>query len=122
MARVLLVDDDRSGLEIRRMIFEHAGHEVTTASSAEEAIAVSAAAVSPIACSGIDAVILDLWLPELDDGLALIRSLRERMPGAKLIVLSGRPEDLEGHAERSMVDELLMKPAHSAQLLELIAG
>lgn len=110
MARVLLVDDDRAGLEIRRMIFEQAGHEAVTASSASEALAAPAP----------DAVILDLQLPELKDGLALIRELRAKVPGAKIIVLSGWPKDLIGRPEREMVDEVLLKPAHPSRLLSLI--
>ena len=107
MARVLLVDDDRTGLEFRRLIFEQAGHEVAAAASPEEALAAPAA----------DAVILDLYLPQLEDGLALIRELRRAAPRARIIVLSGRVEDLNGRPERTMVDEVLMKPAPSARLL-----
>ena len=110
MARVLLVDDDRTGLEIRRLIFEQAGHVVVTATSPQEALAAPAP----------DAVILDLHLPELEDGLALIRDLRSAMPGARIIVLSGRVEDLNRRPERAMVDTALMKPAPSARLLESI--
>lgn len=110
MARVLLVDDDRAGLEFRRLIFEQAGHEVATATSPQEALAEPAP----------DAVILDLYLPELGDGLALIRDLRAAAPRARIIVLSGRVEDLSGHPERELVDRIFLKPAPSAKLLESI--
>ena len=34
MARILVVEDDTSQLEIRKQILEHAGHEVITAQDA----------------------------------------------------------------------------------------
>ena len=41
MARVLLVDDDRAGLAIRKLVLERSGHQVTIASDAEEAHALA---------------------------------------------------------------------------------
>ncbi len=38
MARILVVEDDTSQLEIRKQILEHAGHEVVTAQDASEAL------------------------------------------------------------------------------------
>ena len=38
MARILVVEDDASQLEIRKQILEHAGHEVVTAQDASEAL------------------------------------------------------------------------------------
>ena len=108
MARVLLVDDDRAGLEIRRLIFEQAGHEVAIAYSREEALS------TPMP----DAVILDLRLPELEDGLALIRDLRRAAPRARIIVFSGRIEDLNNRPERAMVDQVFLKPTPAARLLD----
>ncbi len=37
MARILVVEDDASQLEIRKQILENAGHEVVTAQDAAEA-------------------------------------------------------------------------------------
>jgi DNA-binding response OmpR family regulator len=69
MARVLLVDDDTTGLPLRKLILESAGHQVSTVASAPEA-RTKFAAQQP------HSVILDLRIPRAEDGLGLIREWR----------------------------------------------
>jgi hypothetical protein len=45
MARLLLVDDDPDQLEIRKLLLEHVGHEVLSASSARQGAQVFAAQI-----------------------------------------------------------------------------
>ena len=113
MARVLLVDDDGAGLPIRKLVLERAGHEVLTATDAEGARALFSE-MNP------DTVILDLRVPELDDGLALIREFRAAAPELRIVALAGWSPDLDGRAEAAMVDEILSKPAPSRRLLEAV--
>jgi DNA-binding NtrC family response regulator len=115
MRTLLLVDDDRDGLPIRRLIFERAGFEVTTAATVEEARAAFFAHTSEI-------VLLDLHLPELEDGCALIRDFRNRSPEVRLIVLSGFAGGLHQRPESQMVDLVLEKPLRSEKLLRAVAG
>ena len=103
MSRVLLVDDDADALHLRQRIFEHHGHQVTSA--------VSAAAARP------EAVILDLRLPSAEDGLALIREFRASSPHLKIVVVSGCTADLDGRPERALADAILQKPVRSEVLL-----
>jgi CheY-like chemotaxis protein len=114
MARVLLVDDDRIGLEIRKLLLEHAGHEV---------IAVPDTPAAREACrlDSPDVAVLDVRVPDVEDGLALIRDLREAAPKIRLIVLSGWPADLEGRSERVLVNEILLKPVRPQTLLDAVA-
>jgi CheY-like chemotaxis protein len=115
MARVLLVDDDRIGLEIRKLLLEHAGHEVFAVPdtpAAREACRLHAPGIA----------ILDVRVPEVEDGLALIRDLREAAPTIKLIVLSGWPADLEDRGERALVNEILLKPVHPQRLFDAVAA
>ena len=104
MARVLVVEDDASQLEIRKQILEHAGHEVVTARDASEALE---------RWSGCPVVLMDLRIPESEDGLRLIQAIAGK---ARIIVLSG------GEVDRKLpVDEFLTKPCPSRRLLESIA-
>jgi DNA-binding response OmpR family regulator len=115
MARLLLVDDDTAGLELRKLILEREGHQVSAAADV-------VAARSLFLENRPDSVVLDLRLPESEDGLALIREFRVAAPDLRIIVLSGWTPDLEGKPEARMVDELLAKPLLSARLVSAVAA
>ena len=103
MTRVLVVEDDASQLEIRKQVLEHAGHEVVTALDAAEALE---------RWPGCPVVLMDLRIPETEDGLRLIQAIAGR---ARIIVLSGGVID-----PTLPVDEVLTKPCPSRRLLESI--
>ncbi len=113
MARLLVVDDNADQIGIRKLLLERAGHEVFTAASPDEAVA-SCAAAAP------DLVLMDLRLPRAEDGLGLIRDLRQRHPKARILVLTGFAADVAGRPEAAMVDGILSKPFGSGQLLKTI--
>ncbi len=103
MARILVVEDDAIQLEMRQQILENAGHEVVTAQNAAEALE---------RWPGCPIVLMDLRIPEHDDGLRLIQSIAGQ---ARIIVLSG------GEVDPSLpVDEFLTKPCPSKRLLAAI--
>ena len=117
MARLLIVDDDAAGLEIRKLVLERAGHQVFAAGDREQACALFRE-------NQPECVVLDLRLPELEDGLALIREFREGSMAstpARLVILSGWTTSLDDLPERAMVDEVLAKPVRTGQLLRAIA-
>jgi CheY-like chemotaxis protein len=107
MARILVVEDDTSQLEIRRQILEHAGHQVVTAQDAAQAL--ERWHDSPNMPS---VVVMDLRIPEAEDGLRLIQEIAGK---ARIIVLSGGQVDPD-----LPVDEFLTKPCPSKRLLEAI--
>jgi DNA-binding response OmpR family regulator len=113
MSRVLLVDDDVDALALRKLIFEHNGHQVDSALTA-------AHARERFHAEPPESVILDLRLPDPKDGLALIREFRAAAPGVKIIVLAGWCADLEGRSESALVDLILSKPVRSEVLLSAI--
>jgi DNA-binding response OmpR family regulator len=115
MARVLIVDDDSAGLEIRKLILERRGHQVRTARDPEFARAEFQAAAPEV-------VILDLRVPQAEDGRALIREFHAASPQTRLIVLCGNDADLDACEEASMVHRILTKPVRSALLLSAITG
>ena len=103
MAKILVVEDDPSQLDIRKQILEHAGHTVVTAQDA-------AGAIERLA--GCQVVLMDLRIPEPEDGERLIRAIDGK---ARIIVLSGGDVDPE-----LPVDEILTKPFPSRRLIERI--
>jgi DNA-binding response OmpR family regulator len=113
MARVLLVDDDLDALEIRKRIFEHHGHQVIAAPT-------PVGARERFHAQSPDSVILDLRVPDLEDGLALIREFRAASRGVKIVVLAGWAADLDGRSESALVDVILAKPVRSEVLLDAI--
>jgi two-component system, NtrC family, nitrogen regulation response regulator NtrX len=107
MARILVVEDDPSQLEMRKQILEHDGHEVVVAQDASEALERWADSSSVPSV-----VVMDLRIPESEDGLRLIEAIAGQ---ARIIVLSG------GQMDPSLpVDEFLTKPCPSKRLLEAI--
>jgi len=113
MTRILLVDDDSGGLEIRKMLLERDGHRVSTASDA-------ATARDRFRELAPDCVILDLRLPSPEDGLALLREFRGALPGVRIVVLAGWGADLDGRPEHALVDEVLAKPVRSERLITAV--
>ena len=108
--RVLVVDDDAAALEIRRLVIERRGHSVILAGNASDARAAFAA--------GCDVVVLDLRLPDAEDGLALIREFQP----VPIVVLCGNRGDIDGRPEAQMVVAILEKPVRSEVLLNAIDG
>lgn len=82
--RVLLVDDSSSNRLVLGSLLEDEGMEVAFAESCAEARGLLAAA----SADAYDVVLLDL---HLGDGLGteLVRTMRERIPRAKIVMISG---------------------------------
>jgi CheY-like chemotaxis protein len=103
MARILVVEDDAIQLEMRKQILEHAGYEVVAAQNVAEALE---------RWTGCAVVVMDLRIPEPEDGLRLIQAIAD---AARIIVLSG------GEVDPALpVDEFLTKPCPSKKLLASI--
>ncbi len=113
MARVLIVEDDQSDRIILGNIVERTGHEIYFASNGIEALNINVG-------GRIDVVITDLHMPHVD-GLELIIALRELLPNAAIIVLSGSGPDLLASARRTGVLAVLSKPVDPHELLRAIA-
>ena len=125
--KILLVDDDEDFLFQHRVQLEHAGFEVTTATTratAEEAVR----AAPP------DLAILDLMMEEHDDGFVLSHHLKRALPNLPVILVTGVTSetglvfDPSNAAERAWVgaDAVLAKPIRFEQLMReierLLAG
>lgn len=112
MRSVLLIDDDESNRDVLSALLEDYGYEVDVAASfrrAREKIGADSAAY------GI--VLLD---QHLGDGLGsdLIPSIRSRLPGVKVILISGSIE--RGDARAALADAVATKGAAITDVLNLI--
>ena len=119
MCSLLLVDDNVQLLEYYGLVLEQAGHQVRIAETCARAVTLLKE-IDP------EVVIMDLRVPEMEDGLGLIRTLKAhvRAPGKrslKVVVTSGWTEDLAGTPERDSVDCVLPKPVRMELLLQSIA-
>jgi len=112
-AKVLLVDDEKDYLESMSERMRLRGMDVTTASSAKEALAF-------IESDFFDAVILDFQLPEMD-GLAVLKKIKTRHPEAQIILLTGHASLERGvEAMKGGASDYLEKPADLDSLSEKI--
>ena len=121
MSRILVVDDDAVQLDLRKQLLEVAGYQVETALSAQQT-------ERRLENAPADLVILDLRFPnalgepDAQQGLALIRRIRDLGCRVPVIVLSGWPDDLYGEPEERMVSCILVKPVSTREFLDTIRG
>jgi len=80
MARLLIVDDEVKLLRLLRALFDEQGHQVVTATRAEEAEAL-------LAARSFDLLITDVRLPRRS-GIELFRTARRLHPELQVIVMS----------------------------------
>lgn len=86
MSRILCIDDEPAILRLLTVVLTADGHEVVTALSGNEALAIAKG-------GGIDAVLLDLGLPDRD-GLELITAIRAMAP-LPILMVSARSDVAE---------------------------
>ncbi len=114
--RVLVVDDVIDVTEMIALFLKHAGYEVSTANSANNALQLAADQI-------FDLIISDIGMPEMN-GYELAESLRglSDYRTTPLIAVTGYTEyDDRGRSLRAGFDAHLTKPINPSQLLELVS-
>lgn len=110
MAKVLLIDDDPSLLDVLAMAFEDAGHDVRTALDGE-------AGLRELDGESADLVVTDVNMPRLD-GFSLCRELRARGDHVPLILLTSRGDEIDETLGLSLgADDYVTKPFSPRVLL-----
>jgi two-component system nitrogen regulation response regulator NtrX len=110
MAKILIIDDEASIQRAVRQLFEYEDHQVAVASDGMEALE-SASSFRP------DVVFLDVKMPGMD-GLEVLGKLKERDPGAVVVMISGHGTiNTAVEATRRGAFDFLEKPLDSARLL-----
>ena len=113
---VLVVDDVTDVTEMIALFLKHAGYDVTTANSGNNALQLASH-------RNFDLIISDIGMPEMN-GYELAESLRalRHYRTTPLIAVTGYTEyDDRGRSLRAGFDAHLTKPINPSQLLELIA-
>lgn len=113
--RVLIVEDNADALESLRLQMELWGNEVSTARSAEEALAKAAAANPQI-------VLCDIGLPGMD-GYRLVAALRKKLAGSPVVFAAVTGYASGDEQERALAagfDSFLVKPLEPESLTRLL--
>ncbi len=116
--RVLVVDDEAMIREVIADYLTDGGYSVLVAANGAEALVLLATE------SAVDALITDLSMPGMD-GLAVIRSARERYPALPAILLTGYAGDDAALALGRSIGgavALLRKPISDVQLLDCLGA
>jgi two-component system, response regulator RegA len=112
---ILLVDDDEVFRERLARSLRERGYGVDTAAGYDEALAATDG-------RRFDFAIVDLRMPGLS-GLALIAPLHERMPAARIVVLTGYGSITSAvEALRAGAHDYLSKPVDADQIIGALTG
>jgi CheY-like chemotaxis protein len=85
-ATILCIDDESTGLTLRKMLLESEGYSVLLAPGGHEGLAI-------LQSSRVEAVVLDYRMPHMSgDEVAL--EIRRRWPSIPIVLLSGYPQDV----------------------------
>jgi PAS domain S-box-containing protein len=108
---VLLVEDNPEVAEVTVSMLKELGYEV-------HAVSGPTAALEAIDKQSFDLVISDVVMPDVMDGLALARTLRERKPGVPVLLVTGYSE---AGAEAVAEFTVMRKPFQLADLNRITA-
>ncbi len=110
MPKLLVVEDDDAIGGVLESTLRLHGYEVSWQRDGRTALAAAAA-------DDIDFVLLDLGLPDLD-GVEVCRRLRAALPGAVLVILTARQEEMDVVVGlEAGADDYLTKPIRLGELL-----
>ncbi|MBK6638749.1 MAG: response regulator [Rhodocyclaceae bacterium] len=117
---LLIVEDDAALAGYLHSVLSAQGHEVRVAHDAATAQPVIAGSTPP----GIG--VLDLGLPpspsSIREGIALLEEWLRRVPGAKIIVLTGQDDETSAQeAIRCGAFDFLVKPVEMPAVLQAVA-
>ena len=103
-AKILIVDDEKDFLDIMAERMDARGMEVSTATSAEDALKM-------VLKEPYDAVIMDLMMPEMD-GFKALKLFKETRPDVPIILLTANvPEEKCIEAIKLGAMDVIEKPA-----------
>jgi DNA-binding response OmpR family regulator len=115
MARILIIDDDSTLLEVLVLAFQDAGHNVTTALE-------GAAGLRAALEQDPDLVLTDVNMP-LVDGFTLCRKLRAQGNSVPLILLTTRDNEIDEALGLDVgADDYVSKPFSTRVLLARVAA
>ncbi|NVB39757.1 response regulator [Pseudenhygromyxa sp. WMMC2535] len=115
MARVLVVDDERSLRRTFALFLRDDGHEVETAEDVDQAL-------TTLETDDFDVVVSDIILPRRS-GVSLLEAIAERWPNIKVILVTGEPTvETAASAVRSGAYDYISKPVSSTKIRKVVAS
>jgi CheY-like chemotaxis protein/signal transduction histidine kinase len=114
--KVLLVDDDTRNLYALTAVLEAHGMSVIVADNGRQALQRLQAE------NGVDIVLMDMMMPEMD-GYAAMRAIRRMPERAALPILALTAKAMKGDREKCLqagASDYISKPIHTDQLLSLM--
>ncbi|HEY3452373.1 MAG TPA: response regulator [Myxococcales bacterium] len=115
-ARILLVEDAPTILELLRNQIESDGHEVLVAPDGERALQV-------LRAEDPDVMVADVILPGRLSGMDLLRTVREESPSTEVVVMtSDATVEMAIECLRAGAVDLLRKPFQPAELSAAVAS
>jgi len=111
--RILVVDDDNAILRLLLALFRRENYKVDTAAGGKDAL-------SKIARTLYDVIVLDLMMPEVS-GLDVLRSLEARIPHVKCVVILSAASSFDvATSINSNVFAALRKPFDNTALVTAV--
>jgi CheY-like chemotaxis protein len=115
---ILLVDDSRDGLLVRKSLLEELGYKVQIARHGEEGLKL-------FESESFDVVVTDYRMPRMN-GAELIEKIRKVNPNARIILLSGFVDPLGLTEENTGADAVIAKssnePAHLSRWVKRLVN
>ena len=105
---LLCIDDEATGLMIRKMILERSGYSVLTAQDGPEGLDL-------FRSEAVDAVVVDYYMPKMDGG-TVASTMKKLRPTVPIVMLSAYLNLPEGSL--SAVDAFITKGQSPEILLE----
>jgi len=116
LAKILVIDDEESVLNIIKAVLERSNHIIETTSNGLEAI-------TKMNENPADLVITDLTMPE-KSGQEIIKEIRQGFPDTKIIVISGKAQiyDKKNHNNTDEIygQRLIAKPFQPKVLVSIV--
>jgi DNA-binding NtrC family response regulator len=113
MAHILVVDDERNTCDALEMILRRDGHNVLTAPSGNEALAL-------LEEHEVDLILSDMKMPQMD-GLELLRHIKSRYPGLVVVMMSGHHDVTAAvEAMKEGAFDYLVKPFNRDDVLRAL--
>ena len=116
--KILLVDDSKDGLLVRKVLLEEVGCCVQIASNGEEGLKL-------FESDNFDVVVTDYSMPRMN-GIELIQRIRKIDPNARIVLLSKMVEPLalteESTGANAVIAKSSSEPAHLQRWVRRLAS
>lgn len=115
VARVLLVEDNRTNQLVAKIMLNKLGCQISIANHGQEAVEMSAS-------QEYDLILMDLQMPVLD-GYAATQQIRQRLPDKQLPIIAMTADTLTDRFERCLeagMNDFLTKPVTQASLSQML--